>query len=66
VLLQSRVPGQGGSRIQLAPHYQNPGGRRGHTLDVVYRIVRCTMLLVLSRVEKGIYGRQEKNGSGEK
>jgi len=65
VLLQPRVPGQGGGRIRLAPHHQDTGGRRGHTVDAVHRVVRRTVLLVLSRVETGIHGRQEENSGGQ-
>lgn len=66
VLLQPRVPGQSCGRVRLAPHHQDPGGRRGHTLDTVFRVVRGALLLVLSGVEKRVHDRQEKNGGGQK
>lgn len=66
VLLQPRVPGQSGGRLRLASHHQDPGGRRGHTVDVVRRLVHGAVLLVLSRVEERVHDRQEEDRSGQK
>jgi len=66
VLLQPRLPRQGGGRLRLAPHHQDSGGRRGHTLDAVRPVVHGTVLLVLSGAQKGVHDRQEKDGGNQK
>lgn len=65
VLLQPGVPRQGGGRIRLAPHHQDAGGRRGHTVDAILHIVRRAVLLVLSGVKKRVHDRQEEDSSDE-
>jgi len=66
VLLQPCLPGQSGGRLRLAPHDQDPGGRRSHTLDIVCHILHCAVLLVLSGAQKGVHDRQEKDGGDQK